>query len=232
MPRFSANLFSESQFDVPPNPFWDSEPLLFADDTLDVYPILAALTYKVSKKPRDLMAHVRRIYFCYQNALAEPLYAALLDLLIILDGKGRKISARLIFGSRSQLDTIQWEAFKRAVEHPHDISGNRYSLFTTGNVGVTELVQAQQKSQQRHDYLALAKDYIEYSQLEEAMTVLEQGLDEEPERQDLQAALLELYRSTMSRERFKTSYEAMQAKGIKLIEDWHVLADFFDGRTS
>lgn len=230
MPRFSASLFTDHPLDVPPNPFWDSEPLLFADATQDAYRILTALTYKVSKKPRNLMAHLRRIYFCYQNALSEPLYAALLDLLIVLNGKGRKISTRLILGSQSQLDTTQRSVFRRAVDYPHDIPGNRYSLFTTGKIGVTQLVQVQQQNQPQYDCLALANDFIEYSQLDEAMVILERGLEEQPGRQDLQSALLELYRSTHSNERFKMRYETLKAAGVPLIEDWRELADFFDGK--
>lgn len=232
MPRFTKNLFLVDAAEPRPHPFGDGEPLLFAGTTMDEPAILAVLTHKVGKKPRDLFAHVRRIYFCYQQALSEPLYAALLDLLIILDGKGRQFSQRLLQGSRSRLDAVQWSLCKQALDSPANVAGNRHSLFTTGTIGTLHLVEIRRKQQEQHDYLALANDYIEYSQLEEAMAVLERGLDEQPGRQDFQAALLELYRSTLSSERFRTRYEAMQSSGLPLIEDWRAVADFFAGMTS
>lgn len=230
MPHFSTNLFSNSEIEPEPNAFWDSEPLLFANEPTSTESILNALTFRVSRKPRNLLSHLRRIYFCYQNALSEQLYAAILDFLIVLNGKGRKISLRLIQGSHSQLDHTQMSIFKHAVTYPLDAPGNRYSLFTKGVLGTFRLMEVSQRGQELRDYLALADDFIEFSQLDEAMSILELGLDEQPERQDLQAALLELYKSTESRERFNQKYEEIKAMSAPLIDDWQRLADFFDGK--
>ena len=231
MPRFYTNLFVESTNNQQVQAFWDSEPMLFAHEFPPVELVLSTLTFKVSRKPKDLMAHLRRIYFCYRNQLSESLYAALLDFLIILDCKGRRISERLIQGSRSQLDFAQISALKRAVDYPQDVAGNRYSLFTSGAVGTAKLVEIGQKGQTQYDYLKLADDFVEFSQLEEAMSILEQGLNKHPERSDLQEALLDLYRSTNSHERFNNQYQAIKAAGAPLIAGWQALADFFDGKT-
>ena len=232
MPRFSTNLFMNNEIDRQVNGFWDNEPLLFADESQQADSILNTLIFKVIRKPRDLIAHLRRIYFCYQNALSEPLYAALVDFLIVLNGKGRSLSVRLIHGCRSQLDPAQIVAFKSAVSGPCQMTGNRYSLFTTGTLGTSQVVEISRNNRQEHrDYLTLADDFIEFSQLEEAMSILEVGLDRQPERQDLQVALLELYRSTNSRERFNNSYEAIKAVSVPLADEWQLLADFFDGNT-
>lgn len=231
MPHFSTNLFSNSEIEQQPYAFWDNEPLLFANELPSSDSILNVLTFKVIRRPKDLVAHLRRIYFCYQNALSEQLYAALLDFLIVLNGKGRKISLRLISGSRSLLDATQMSVFKHAVNYPHDAPSNRYSLFTKGMMGTSRLMEVSQKGQELRDYLALADDFIEFSQLDEAMSTLELGLDEHPERQDLQTALLELYKSTNSRERFNEKYEEIKTMSVPLIDDWQMLADFFDGKT-
>jgi len=231
MPQFSTDLFVDIKLEQKPNAFWDNEPLLFADESQAINSNLRTLSSKVSRKPIDLMAHLHRIYFCYRNALIDPLYAALLDFLIILNGKGRKISSRLIHGSRSQLDPNQIALLKNALACTDRSQGNRFSLFATGIVGTTQLVEILHKEQEQHDYLALANDFIEFSQLEEAMSVLEQGLNDYPERQDMQAALLELYKSTDSRERFNQMYESIKAVNVSLSDDWKMLADFFDGKT-
>ena len=230
MAHFYTNLFSNSEVEQQPYAFWDNEPQLFTNELPSIESVLNVLTFKVCRKPKDLLAHLRRIYYCYQNALSEQLYAALLDFLIVLNGKGRKISMRLINGSRSRLDSAQISAVKRAANFPLDTPGNRYSLFTSGAMGTSRLMEVSQKGQEQRDYLALADDFIEFSQLDEAMSMLELGLDKQPERQDLQAALLKLYQSTDSRERFNNKYQEIKTKGLPLIDNWQILADFFDGK--
>ena len=93
------------------------------------------------------------------------------------------------------------------------------------------LTEVLQTVEGQHDYLKLANDFIEFSQLDDAMSILEQGLDDHPERKDLQAALLELYKSTDRRERFNNRYEMIKTLSVLLIDDWQILADFFDGKT-
>ncbi len=232
MPNFYTDLFGDSVREHKAQAFIDLEVALYANESQAVESILSSLSFKVSKKPKDLMAHLHRIYFCYSNQLVEPLYAAILDLLLILKGKGRKLSRRLIAGSRTLLDLAQISALDRAVDYPNTLDGNRYSLFTQGIVGTANLVEVVQKEMEQHDYMKLADDFIEYSQLDEAMSILELGLENFPERQDLQAALVELYRSTNSRERFNNIYKHFKASGIAIIDDWHALDDFFDGKTT
>ncbi|MCQ8102642.1 hypothetical protein NP590_00885 [Methylomonas sp. SURF-2] len=186
----------------------------------------------MSRKPKDLLAHLRRIYFCYQNALPEPLFAALLDLLIVLDQKGRDLSLRLLWGSRSLLNEEQQACLKNLVQGRQDMRGSRFSVFTKGVVGVSSLLETKRQVQSQHDYLGLAADFIEYSQLEEAMDILEQGLEQTPDRQDFQALLLELYKSTESSERFQKQYDWMLESGEPLIDQWQQLAVFFNGKSS
>ncbi|MGR8930595.1 MAG: type IV pilus assembly protein FimV [Gammaproteobacteria bacterium] len=231
MPQFSLNLFVDVENEPLPNAFWDNEPLLFTDESHPADAILNTLTSKVARRPKDLLAHLRRIYFCYQNALSEQLYAALLDFMIVLNGRGRRLSVRLLTGSKSQLNEEQMSAFKQALKDPCRVPGNRFSLFTNGTVGGDRLIEMAQKANDQHDILTLANDYIEYSQLEEAMTLLEDGLELNPEREDLQLVLLELYRSTQNAERFKLHYGAIRAAGAPLVEGWQSLADFFSGKT-
>jgi hypothetical protein len=215
-----------------PSTFWDYEVLFFNPHRQEAEAVLSALSFKVIRKPRDLLAHWQRIYFCYQQALSEPLYAALLDLLIILNNKGKLFSQRMIHGSRSQLDSAQLSKLSQTSLNLLTVIGNRYSLFTTGLIGKSELLVTTQFEQEQHDYLALAEDFIEYSQIEEAMKILELGLTRNPARQDLQALLLEIYQMTRDSERFKLQYQSIRATGVPLIDEWQLLADSFEGKTS
>ncbi len=233
MPRFSANVLLEPAVrEEYPSAFGDCETVFFTphDDQVDT--VLSRLCFSVIRKPKNLLAHWQRILFCYQHVDSEPLYAALLDLLIVLNNKGKAFSQRLIQGSRSKLDSSQFLLLKQAAVDLLSAPGNRYSLFTTGIIGSCELVVVNQFEQAEHDYLALAEDFIEYSQIEEAMSVLESGLSLHPERQDLQAALLEIYQSTQHRQRFAMQYGMIKATGVPLIDTWQILANSFAGKAS
>jgi hypothetical protein len=211
--------------------FWeDYEILLFADDRNDAQALLTNLTYKVSLKPKDLLTHLRRIYCCYQNRFTIPLYAALLDLLIVLNGKGQQLSLRLISGCSSRLEPRFFSALKTAYKFPERLPSNSYSLFATGHVGSTHLVDYSHHGHVERDFLTLAHDYIEYSQLNEAMEILEQGLQIEPEHRDAQSVLLQLYKSTDSRDRFSSQYQLLLDSKAMLIEGWLALQQFFDGK--
>ncbi|MGZ5000239.1 MAG: type IV pilus assembly protein FimV [Methylomonas sp.] len=209
---------------------WHDDELVFSHPLADEDKALDALVFKVRRNPKNLKAHLRRIYFCYQKCLAAQLYAALLDFVIILQGKGRAICCRMIAGSRSQLDSQQIAALNKSMENENYRQGNRFSLFTSGLVGKCDLVEYRRQDKVNHDFLTLANDFIEYSQLEQAMDVLENGVIVNPERQDLQEALLELYQSTRNRTRFENFYKTCVAANVPLVNEWRLTANFFEGQ--
>lgn len=233
MPRFSTSLFvGDSTDSEVPSAFQDHEAMWF-NFSQTQFSIHETLIYKVRRQPKNLMAHLRRIFFCYQNALSEPLYAALLDLLIVLKGKGRDLSRRLIQGSRSRLDSEQLAALNNAHRLREPEKSVRFSLFTTELVGSPELLEVNQTEQeQQQDYLALANDFIEFSQLEEAMSILESGVEKHPDKQDLQTTLLQLYKATHNRDRFQNQYETLHRLGVSLVDEWQLLVEFFNRQVS
>lgn len=210
--------------------FWnDNEVVCFIGQTDDAKALLKSLTFKVSRNPADLLAHLRRIYCCYQNRFSQPLYAALLDLLIVLNGKGQQLSRRLIQGSASVLEANVVNLLKRSWDNPNRLPGNDYCLFSNGVVGRLHLVDYQHHGHVDRDFIALAHDFIEYSQLEEAMDVLEQGLLIDSKSEDAQNLLLQLYRSTHSQDRFYKQYKSMSDLNANLSEGWVALQRLFDG---
>lgn len=230
MPGFFENVIKDNTALLhDKHAFRDDESIMFIGSTTQPYSILTALSFKVGRKPKDLFAHLRRIIYCYELALSEQLYAALLDLLIVLKGRGQSLSRRLIQGSYSHLDSRQLAALRQAIYTPEQASGNCYSLFSKGLIGSPDLLEIAQQTSEQVDFLTLANDFIEYSQLEEAMQTLEQGLTVAPDRQDMQLALLELYQSTRSRDRFALFYQSLAATTENLAADWQLLADHFDG---
>ena len=195
--------------------------------------LLMDLNFRVLRKPQDLLAHWQRIRYCFDHCGSEQLFAALLDLLIILNHKGRDFAQRMIIGSRSRLEVAQFNLLRQADASLPNLKGNRHSLFTRGLIGQSEVVSQAGHQQEQHDYLALARDFIEYSQIEEAMTTLELGLNAQPERKDLQRMLLEIYRSSQNFERFQAQYKIMKKMSpIPLAPAWQALADYFASQSA
>lgn len=232
MPQFFSQVIVGSEQVLPMHgtSLWHDDELVFSHGITDEAQALDALVFKVRRKPKDLKAHLRRIYFCYQKRLPAQLYAALLDFVIILQGKGKAICRRMILGSRSQLEHQQIAALNKSMDDEDYRQGNRFSLFTSGLLGKCELVEYRQQSEENHDFLVLANDFIEYSQLEQAMDVLENGIVVSPDRQDLQEALLELYHSTRNRTRFESFYKICVAANVPLVNEWRATANFFEGQ--
>lgn len=213
--------------------FWiDSDISNFIDRPLDPESLLDKLTHKVSRNPADLLAHLRRIHCCFANGFSRQLYAALLDLLIVLNGKGTQLSRKLIVGCASRLDANMRQSLRAYSLKPNRMRSEIFSLLHPGIIGHLHLVDYVHHGHVDRDFLALAHDFIEYSQLDEAMDVLEQGLLVDAESPEAQTLLLELYRSTFSEDRFNKQFQILTAVNASLIDGWEVLKRYFDGEQS
>lgn len=187
------------------------------------------LVYKVSRSPKRLMFHVQRIYHCFDSRLPEQLYAALIDLFYTLKGKGRALSQRMVVEVMEVLD--EPEAIKvrnYLVSYDENLLvGNHYSIFTTGLISSLAVIEEVSKNNTEYDVLSLAHDYIEYSQLEQAMEVLEGGILDMPKRLELQIELLELYTITKSYQAYKKMTDQLQKNKINITDEWQDAAKYF-----
>lgn len=195
---------------------------------------LERLVFSVSKKPKYLQAHLERIYYCFQEQLDEQLLGALIDLLIVLNKDGAALGRRMIAGSKSRLTETQFKELTHYINHKEAQSDlllhNRYSVFTKGILSAKALVHiVEDKVETEHDPLALARNYIEFSQLDNATQVLEQAILDNPERLELHGELLSLYRSTRNKKGFFRIYIALTTKSLPLPPEWKQLNDFFAG---
>ncbi len=191
------------------------------------------LIHQVSRTPTNLGCHYQRIYHCFTQKNSQHLQAALADLLIILNGKGKGFSSRMISGSSSLLDDSIINLLQQGQTESQRLSCNRikYSLFTQGLIGMTDLIRQKQQSSDDRDVLVLANEYIEYSQLDEAMDILEQSIEQDG-RVELQQLLLDLYRATEEKQRFNQTFRNLQMKPIKLIARWQEIDCFFNELSS
>ena len=187
------------------------------------------LAYKVCRSPKRLMFHLQRIYYCSDNKLSEQLYAALIDLFYVLKGKGRALGQRIATEVMPVLAEQEAAQIKNylATYDEFLLSGNRYSIFTTGVVSSLIVIKEATKVNTEYDVLTLAHDYIEYSQLEQAMEVLEAGILEMPGRLELQTELLELYTMTKSYLAYKKMTNQLQNNQIDITNEWQNAAKYF-----
>ncbi len=200
-----------------------------ADNQLEV------LIHQVSKTPKDLIRHSQRIYYCFFHQYKDHLFAALTDLLLFLQGKGQDFAHRMIEGTQSLLTGQQTDLLRQALKF-NDFSALqtiKFSLFASGRLTTLTLVEKRQDSAPKSntDALSLAQDFIEYSQLDQAMDVLEQAFFDS-DREDIQQLLLELYRSTKSISRFSNIYQQAREQQKPLTPGWTALQQFFSDELS
>lgn len=191
------------------------------------------LAHEITRQPNRLSAHVQRIHYCYRKGFDEHMFAALTDLLIVLNGRGQAIARRMITGCRRKLLPEQLGSLTAAVQEGPDtiatLAGNSFSLLTKGRRGVSRLLEKSQATvEDWHDPLQLARDAIEYSQLDEAKRILENALVEEPERSALHDVLLELYRSTGDRSGFERTLASLRAQVTDVPSAWRDLQSHFE----
>ena len=192
---------------------------------------LERLVFQVSSKPKCLTAHVERIYYCFHSYFDEQLFAALVDLLFVLNRYGQALSLRMINGSRARLTENQFQILVNYLKNKSSgidpLPSSRYSVFTKGLQSTTTLVQLTEGlGENEHDPLTLARDYIEFSQLENSINILEQAILAQPERMELHYELLSIYRSIRNETEFNRIYEELSRKKISLPAEWNQLNDF------
>jgi len=221
-----ARFFSLQDIDL----LWSPEALVYTD-------FLEKLVFRIARKPKHLTTHIQRVYYCFHANLNEQLFAAIVDFLFVLNKRGLAISWRIIMGAKSRLNADQFDVLKDYLKDEHAdaslLPGNRYSIFTRGLLGVNDMVQQLKKQEQFvYDPLELARDHIEYSQLEEAKLVLEKAVLEQPARLDIQHELLGLYQSTRDSTGFNQMLAELTQSGVKVIDEWAQLGNYFKGRNS
>lgn len=194
---------------------------------------LERLVFKVSQTPKYLQGHLERIYYCFQKQLDEQLFGALIDLLLVLKQDGKALGKRMVAGCKSRITDDQFQALNNYIDNRGAESRlmllNRYSVFAKGLQSSADMLQlAEVSGGKGFDALKLARDYVEYSQLDSAISVLEQAILEQPERLELHAEILSLFRSTRNAAGFNRTYTELTQLNIDLPAEWGQLSAFFN----
>jgi hypothetical protein len=209
------------------------ENLIWSSEALTYVNYLEKLVFQIARKPKSLMTHLRRIHYCFHANLNKQLFAALVDFLLILNKRGEAISWRMLIGAKSKLLPEQFDSIKIYLKDDHAnvnlLKGNEYSILTKGFIGIDDIIKSVEKAYQGYDPLEIARDHIEYSQLDEAKQVLEKAIVGQPERIDLQQELLALYQSTNDSTRFYSMLAEFSGRGVELCGEWDKLNNYYKG---
>lgn len=187
----------------------------------------------VSREPLDLRSHVRRIFLANEEGNEFELFPALVDLFIALGQKGLSLRKRLLSLSKGNLERDQYELLSDALDS--DMSKGKLihvngSILCRGIEGGMTLVSSAAGGEiqvKPRDPLTEAREYLEYSQLDEARVVLEYAILQDSQRLELHKELLEIYRSTRDHSNFVKIFDKLDDKNNPMCEQWHELAGYF-----
>ena len=162
------------------------------------------LSAMVSADPQNLKVHIRRICLYFDLHQADFLFGALIDLWIAFNGRGRDFFRIILFATKVRLKEEDFKQLHKLFVNK-ELSASktpsaRLSVLSqglSGSLKLVSLVDDNVASQQQRDPLVEALEYLEYSQVEQALSVLEVAVMIEPTRKDLQQHLLEIYLSTL-----------------------------------
>lgn len=217
--------------DVDLNASFSTQEVFWNTDVQTDEQLYQQIVFRVCRKPKNIILHLQRIQFAYTQKLTEQLYAALVDLLWVLDGKGKAFSNRMISATHFLLSEAQIDLLSKykGRQSKSVLLGNKYSVLSIGFVGTNQLLVEKTEKAVVHDPLVLALDYIEYSQLDEAIEVLEEAVEADPSREELQTQLLELYKVTRKGQEFKRMHSKLLGKALVLVDEWQDLIRYFEG---
>ncbi len=210
--------------------FLQFKPDHWASEELSDQQKYQSIVFNLLRTPERLESHLQRIYLCYQCNMQQPLYAALIDLLWILDGKGHGLARRMIKATHALLSKQQKKVIKNYFKHQNkdSLPANKYTVCTSGRFNHCRII-GQQNVETSHvvEPLRLARDFIEYSQLEQALNTLENAIYENPKDVEIVSELIELLKVTDDKQAFNKIDAELKNQEIHTLNEWQTLADFF-----
>jgi hypothetical protein len=184
----------------------------------------------VAREPLDLRSHVRRIFLAHEHGSTVDLFGALVDLFIALGKKGLNLRKRMLELSKGKLQSHEYGQLRDALIGGLDELGITFvpgAMLCRGVEGAMALVESSiKKPIAVRDPLMEAREYLEYSQLDEARNVLEYAVMQEPGRSELHKELLDIYRSTRDRDSFARMFQKLDGESNPMRKEWRELAEF------
>ncbi len=186
--------------------------------------------HAIARTPEALWLHVQRINLLAAMADAD-IHGALIDLFLVLDGKGSGLCHRLLSQAKPLLPDDLYQGLSNHLTHSGStrnlISGS--SMLASGRLGHEQLVDHQESPpNDQPDPLQTASDQLAFGQAAEAQKTLEEALLDEPDRLDLHLALLEIYHHSLDKHRINHFLQRLAGSPNPALKAWQELLDELD----
>lgn len=193
------------------------------------------LAHAIRRTPADLRLHTQRIFLHLKKSAAEELYGALVDLFIVLSTKGLALRQQMLHRAKTVLNKEQFglldSTLEEGLKDTDTITCCDSSLLSRGFSSTDALVFKLGVSahHQDKDPLQEARDYMEYGEVKEAQSVLEEAIFEHPGRLELHHDLLEIYERTNAVDDFHLFYSQLHdiSDSVTIPDEWERLANKF-----
>lgn len=208
---------------------------------IPVSKLLTSLNYRITRNPAHITDHVRKILLLKAYKLdSELVFAALIDLFVVLKKGGIPIRKRMLFFCKNSLPEEKFNQLRNKLDSG-DISYNESWInkaptllpdeSRSGNF-ITQTHSNENEQTASQTPYDLANEYIQNSQLQLAISTLEKALQTDPVDEESAKLLTHLYRSLSDNSRFSQIYSIVKKKaGSQLCSCWQDTAQFFSERT-
>ena len=195
-------------------------------------PYLSHLEQRISRNPRDLLSHVRRLYLADALDDNDAVTGALADLFIVLGRQGQPLRRRLLNLVGAQLTTTQFAFFVAHLEPGLDeneampeMPQSRLSKRVAGTTCI--VTRSDARAPDSDDPVRLARDSIAGGHVDVAQAVLEGALESDPGNAAVCKALLRLYEVMNLADSFFRTYTTLLGRQLACRDSWEQLAREF-----
>ncbi len=183
--------------------------------------------------PSKLLNHVGRINHRINEQIKlqqpEALYAALLDLFIVLEQNGREIREKMLNKAQAVLKPQKFEFLQQQLDQGiaqlEFTPQSDTSMLIEDFLSDDEMVHA---SGSELDTLQIARDLLEHGQIDSARSVLESAVINGEVTLAVHQDLLDIYRQTNDNDNFSRVLKQQDKNGYTAPQIWHDLIAFFD----
>lgn len=226
----------DTLFTIPPNQPTDSQlPLAFkmTEETAlqlpaayETLPTWRLLSHHIRRYPMDLRAHVQRIMLVVERPLETFVAGSLLDLFLALGNSGVLLKTRMLELAKPHLPDSAYQFFAQHLEESSPTLKFTWfegSMLATGLTSQPIPLLQVNRQPSIKDYTSLWDEVqacLEYGQVEQAQTLLEQEVLAGRANEALQNELLTLYQSTRDKTAFNNTLTTMEAQDMEMISRW------------
>ncbi|MET0070383.1 MAG: hypothetical protein ABW096_10105 [Candidatus Thiodiazotropha sp.] len=186
--------------------------------------------HAVARSPKTLWLHVQRI-----NLLAtvgDPdVQGALIDLFLVLDGRGIALCQRLLTMTKPLLPPEAYDLLsgQLAGDEPSSPPSSRGAVLSAGRLGYEQLIRLEAlAAEDLTDPSEVAAELLAYGQADLALEMLERAVLAEPDRLDLHQALLEIYHHSRDKKRITRFLQRLAGRPNPARKAWQDLINEVD----